>query len=201
MEDALALRCRIWRVSTVVAGLLGASSLMLACTSSTVSTVPTGAWAAEVAAAQKQANGDFQRQVLSDGTISREEYVEAAQRYTSCMREHGYRTEAVDDLQSGVFQFRTTQELGAEDIDDAIRDDCRATSLDVIEPLYTGMLTNPQKEDFDSMVLRCLQRKGIAPSELTLAEAKHYFWDASADPPWDREDDRVVRCSMNPTVG
>lgn len=185
--------------------LVGAALVVIAVLSGGCSTPdahqPDDLWAADVAAAKNRASSDFERAVLGDGVITREEYAEAAQRFVDCMRSAGYQTVAVDDLGSGVFQYRTTQDPGAEEISQTIQDGCSAGTRDVIEPLYTAMLVNPTRSDINELVLKCLQRKGLAPEGMTVTEFAAIYWDDNAVTPWDKADDRVTLCTINPSLG
>ena len=181
--------------------LCATAFLLAACSSQPSGTVTSEAWAVDLQAAQRQSTSDFERDVLADGAITREEYVESVHRYIDCMRQNGYSTQAVDDLQSGVFQYRTSQEIGSTDIDDQVSDQCRSGSVEIVEPLYVGMLTNPMREDFNLLVLSCLRRKGLAPDGLSLTEFKSLYWDSNSNPPWNPVDDRVVLCGINPSLG
>jgi len=175
--------------------------LLVACSSQPSGTATSEAWVIDFQAAQRQATSDFERDVLADGAVTREEYVESVRRYIDCMQDNGYLTQAVDDLQSGVFQYRTSQEIGSTDIDDEVSDRCRSGTVEIVEPLYIGMLTNPMREDFNLLVLRCLQRKGLAPDGLSLPEFKSLYWDSNSIPPWNPVDDQVVLCGINPSLG
>jgi hypothetical protein len=175
--------------------------LTLAGCSATHLSAVSGPWAVEIEDAQRLATTDFERRVLQDGDITRDEYLEASQRYVDCMRSAGYNTRATDPLGSGLFQYETSVAIGEPDLDDEVSDECHQGTLGVIEPLYNNLFTNPMREDFDALVLACLQRNGFAPTEMTASEFKQRFVSGSEKPPWNNGDDRAQLCYQNPARG
>lgn len=175
------------------------SVVLVGCSSTSID-APVGPWADEIAKAQRSASTDFERDVLADGSITRDEYQEASQRYVDCMRTAGYDTRAVDPIGAGLFQYQTSVPIGEPDLDDDVSDRCHRGSLDLIEPLYGSLLTNPNREDFDVLVFGCLQRNGFASENLTVSEFKQRY-SGKEKPPWNLDDGRVLLCYANPGRG
>ena len=151
---------------------------------------------ADLEAALERATSEFEREVLRDLRITRAEYEEAVERYVQCANDRG--VELTKIPQGGYYVYGHP----AIDDADAILDDCRIGTVDLVEHLYVDMLVNPDKTDFDMLVVKCLLEKGLAPEGYTTEEHKRLRETATGpapDYPFDTEDSHFSECMANPS--
>jgi hypothetical protein len=157
-----------------------------------------GPYAAEILAASKVATSDFERSVLSDGMITRAEYEESVQRLVSCGKDRGITISPIAQGEVYNYSFPLT------DTSDAVMTECSAGTTMVIETIYSNMVRNPAKGDYEALVASCLARSGLAPSGY---DKSQYLADRSAvekdgvltaDFPFDPEDPRLAECESDP---
>lgn len=158
-----------------------------------------GAYAAQFEQARQAATSDFERDVLADDEITRAEYEEAYQRYVDCMAGKGITVSLLD--QGG----RYFVSVAAED-DEAFQDEereegsCVEGTTALISPLYVQILTNPNQEDEDELIVACLIDLGLADPSFTAEQWKELGAQGqNAQWPFDKEDRRYGACLLNPS--
>lgn len=106
--------------------------------------------------ARELATSQFERDVLADDVITREEYEEAMQRYVRCMADSGLTVGLID--QQGYYGYEVP---GNGEAYDRTTDQCSQGTNALIEGLYVEVLTNPDKLDYDEMIARCFVKAGL----------------------------------------
>lgn len=165
---------------------------MTACSSG--QTVPDGPWADAIRDAQGRVTSEFQKEVFSDGVITREEYTEALDRYLSCMDDAGY-TVALKP-QGEYFTYVMNAALGI-DAGDTL---CRTGTVDEIELIYVDMLRDPLHRTGPEIFRDCLLAAGKIDPAITVAEVTEKF-EAMIEGPTtliDHDDPGVQECIWNP---
>lgn len=122
-----------------------------------------------IRAAQGRLTSDFQKEAFADGVISREEYIEALDRWVSCMDDAGY-TVALEP-QDGYFTYSMNAAQGLDAADLA----CRVGTTYEIEPIYVGMLQDPLKRTSPEVIRDCLIAGGMLDPSVTVAEMTDGF--------------------------
>lgn len=113
----------------------------------------------------QNASTDFERNVLKDREISRDEYVEALDMYVACIHDSG--AEVALEENAGVFYYA----IGANTkLYDENADRCSQGTKDLIEPLYLNELTNPEKLDYDLVTASCLVARKVVDEPFTGAD-------------------------------
>lgn len=180
-----------------------------------------GAYTSGIKAAAGQATSDFERQVLVDGAITRQEYEEAFQRYVSCGKQHGVDIGLVDQGGWYISSMRTSPNS------DQVDSQCSQGTIALIGGLYEQTVRNPNKGDVDELEFKCLVNQGVAPPGYTLTQYKldkkseaesgpnitvgqsgnaagpagHSFGAPPANPyPFDNADLRYAACINNPAA-
>jgi hypothetical protein len=153
----------------------------------------------DIVAASKDAKSDFERKVLSDGSITRAEYEESVQKLVACGDARGV---SISPVSQGVTY---SYEVKTSETSDAVMAECSVGTTQVIENLYGEMTKNPTKADYEALVAACLARSGLAPAGYTKTQ---YLRDRSAakegevvkpDFPFDQADQRLADCESNPS--
>lgn len=121
-------------------------------------------YSGEIKAAAKQATSDFEKQVLSDGAITRAEYEEAIQRYVACGKQHGLDIGLIDQGGWYTYSMRTPE------ANDKIEVQCNQGTIMLIGGLYEQIAKNPNHESIDDVEYRCLVRLKVAPGGYTLEQ-------------------------------
>lgn len=150
-----------------------------------------GPYSAEMEAAAAAATSEFERDILSDGLISRSEYEEATSRYVECLGTNGYPASRVD--QDGVYAYEITGKADGEAWD-AINGECRLETVEIIEPLYVDSVVNPENKDFFDLVISCLKAHDLVEPTFS----KEDFPGDGETPPWDPADPEVSACMSRP---
>lgn len=161
-----------------------------------------GPYAAEISRAQQDTQSVFQRAVLVDGTISRSEYEEGAQKLVSCVQGKGIAFALEDPLNTGIYQYSYSYPQG-DSIDQEI-DTCRAEFMSQIEPLYTMITTNPDHLDPVRAIFDCVVRKKLASSGYSYEQFRvdnGIDSDTHEDKvPWGPDLPEYRRCVTNPAA-
>ncbi len=186
------LRCRT--------GTLGAAALLgitlTGC--SNEQPVSRGPYFDQIIAASNEAKSDFERQVLSDGTITRAEYEEAVQKLVACAATRGVVVSPVSKGATYSYEVKTSE------VSDAAMRQCSVGTTQVIESLYGEIAKNPTKADYEALIAACLARSGLAPAGYTKSQ---YLRDRSAGKqgevvipefPFDQTDQRLADCEGDP---
>lgn len=151
-------------------------------------------YAAEIKRAQAEATSDFERAVLADGRIAREEYLEAVQRMVQCAQARGV-TITVSETDGDV-RYESSGP-------DALRvfDECSVGTTQIIEALYSDMLMNPDNEDIFEIQAACLRRIGLAPVSFNGKEFEKAIKGGKTTQdqlPFKLDDERVRQCLSHP---
>ncbi len=183
------LRSNLKRSALVAVSLIVASTLLSGCAES----ASQDPYASDIAAAAESATSKFERTVLGDGEISREEYEEAVQRYVDCMGDNGVKLNTIE--QTGYLVYETTASNEEYEKADPI---CMKGTKALIEPLYVEMVMNPNKEDFSKLVFDCLTRKKLVLSGATVDDVRAYLEDGAKAP--FQDDIEASNCIANPNL-
>jgi hypothetical protein len=140
-----------------------AMCLVLAACGDDSAVTPKDPWAADVKAAQGQATSDLERRILADGVVSKAEYVEAVNGYVSCMSSNGVNI-VTEPRPPGILIYKVRDQPKDFDTLDA---KCRSGTNALIEPLYTGHLTNPKNLSAAALFAQCFVRKGLVAKGYT----------------------------------
>lgn len=101
------------------------------------------------------ATSDFEREVLGDLMVTREEYVEAIDRYVKCISDNGSSVTPVD--QRGLFVFKISGDVPKYD---SIAGDCGEGTILQIADYYHRLVTNPENLDEAEVKADCVNRHG-----------------------------------------
>lgn len=123
---------------------------------------PDHPYAAELEHAQKNAESDFEKAVFSDGEVTRDEYLEALERYVQCIKEKGSHVELED--RGGVFIYVVS---GDTTYFDSVSNECSAGTTDLIEPIYVTELGDPHKKGNDTVTAECFVRADLVDAPFT----------------------------------
>ena len=191
--------------STVVA----LSFIAVGC-SGTVATVPEGPYAEQIANAQAAVTSQFERDVLADAQVTREEYEEATQRFLACLEDQGVSIDIQD--QAGYYIYA----VPASDNEryEQLAHGCATGTNALIEPLYTDMLRNPNNVDYDTLIAQCFVDAGLVDPPFTRDDFQDLLERAGATstqdmgdpPPLDPEAQRIMTtdeaglCMANPSA-
>lgn len=162
--------------------------------------VPDGPYKALILQAKDRVTTEFQKEVLSDGEITRAEYDEAVHRYVKCYADQdivvqahinsgGYYQYGVSSPKSVQFQADTNQ--------------CWAKNLDGVEDIYIQMLTNPAGIDIVDAEVACLRKGGLVDESFTGEQLKKLLAEdpTGGNLPYDHQDPVARRCNLNPASG
>ena len=117
-------------------------------------------WRERIEFAQTHATSDFERAALEDGMISDGEFIEGFERFSRCMGDHGY------DVQRTTYKGEHAGfSVPQTDVSDNVVLGCQAGTTVLIEPLYTGMRSDPDNGDNWTLFLTCAKQKGLVAEE------------------------------------
>ncbi len=152
-----------------------------------------GPYYQELKTAYNKATTDFERDVLDDYKITRAEYQEAEDRYLACLLDSGMHASLEE--QSGYYILSTpTSEADRPEIDT-----CRQGTINLIEPLYVDMLTNPDRLTPAENLFNCMKRKGLAlPQEYSAGNLSEDMHSGLANAPFNTDDPAFNACLANP---
>ena len=159
----------------------------------------TNPYDTEIERVLAQVTSEFQRGVLEDHIITREEYDEASSLFLRCLEDKGYNVSR--EWQNAYYIYAVSPGGSGAD---AAHQECVTEYLDPIEPLFIATTTNPENKPWNEAVVECLVRIGAAPAGFTLKEYNSLGVspDASPNDPGDlfRDSDAVIQCSMAPNI-
>lgn len=118
---------------------------------------PYADWIAQY---QQAATSQFEKDVLADGVVTRQEYEEAMQRYVSCVQERGVGISLFEQFGFYGTQGSYEDEMDAERAN-LIMAECEEGTNLLIEPLFIEMTVNPDKEDYAVVTARCYVSQGL----------------------------------------
>ena len=116
-----------------------------------------GPWADEFEQAIRDAQTQFEKDILADGRITDAEFSEATAKYLDCMESAGVPVEIVGS--GAAMTFQTTDNAGF----DAHDPTCQTGTIQLLSPLYVGINQNPNNDDIMQLVADCLVEAGVAP--------------------------------------
>jgi hypothetical protein len=157
-------------------------------------------YAASIRQAARQATSEFERKVLSDGRITRDEYDEAVHRYVACANSRGIpMTAQLEEPSHAYFEYTVSNPSPAGQ---SIMDACTKGTTALIEPLYTEMVMNPTHTDLNALTAKCLIRKGLAPKSYSgrdfERDEQNQFKAAPYDPNSSAQASRFNACMQAP---
>jgi hypothetical protein len=115
---------------------------------------PADPWAPFLKKADKAAESPFGRQVLRDGSISRDEYAQANNKIVECARAKGVTFNLEDRY--GLVIFSSAGSYEADTLNE-----CESGDLATIRSLYEGYYKDPRREG-DAVYYRCLKKAGFS---------------------------------------
>ncbi|MFW0774782.1 hypothetical protein ACLRGI_16610 [Paenarthrobacter nitroguajacolicus] len=185
--------------------LLGASVLLVtslflaSCAEQETAAVDHG-WAADIDAAKNRATSQFEKEVLSDGVVTRAEKEESMQRWISCMTDRGHTaTVELDDNGNEVTVTTASIEGSAQVNADSTR--CAEGTIKIIPGLYEAMQQNPENRDYDELYAECLVRHGVVEppfSAKDFSDALKNSQSGQATPALNFDDPVLRRCLSAP---
>ncbi|WP_345761106.1 hypothetical protein [Diaminobutyricibacter sp. McL0608] len=120
-----------------------------------------GPWATEFAEQFRDADFEFVRDVLRDGKIAEQEYVEMTDRYRKCMNGAGLMT--TDFQWDGSSEYTFSPQMGPDRAHAAAMKCSDESGEYPIEYLYRNIKANPENLDTDTIMAACFVRKGVVP--------------------------------------
>lgn len=197
------------RIHSILSGTFLSVLLLCACGCASPTAPVNDLWAQEIADAKSEATSDFEKQVFADNKIERDEYLESVQRYVSCLQENGLaEAKATDDDAVGLLSVSlvggTVQEDKAvvEARVQGATEKCRKGTTELIEPLYAEMYTNPQRLDYNTIMVKCLKAIRAVEDSYTVDQYKKDGGDGSSEAnyPFDLTTNADARrCQINPS--
>ncbi|MDR2973296.1 MAG: hypothetical protein LBV00_01085 [Propionibacteriaceae bacterium] len=200
--------------------LVGLASALAGCSAGpAVDLDAAGPYAAQFKQEYDLAQSDYVRQMLADGKVDTAELHDAQQHMVSCMADAGYTMEFKADaygqehesilMSHGSTPFSEEEETMAWDASGV----CRNQWMGLADTLYYQVQTNPNNEDWDTLVAACLVRYGLAPDGFTGKDYEEFrtsvFEGSANDPNQDGpapplpggksySDPAVARCEVVP---
>lgn len=171
---------------------LVAACLLTACSSSDEEAAEeaAAAWEADIRIAAGKATSEFEVAVFADNKIDAAEYEEAVQRYMACMKEalpeeFAERFTAVKD-KYGMYGYNgppvtAEQQAGWDSAYNEHDPTCRTGTIELIEPLFTGMVMNPMRLSPDEQIVDCLKRYQLVDDSYSVENLKADFGSAQGD--------------------
>lgn len=174
-------------------------------------------YAGEVRAAASKVSTQFQRDVLKDGVVTRAEYLEAMNRYVSCMADYGLKVILTDH--NGYYSTAIASDHRLTEEDNAAEFGCVSGSIMYIGDLYQRSIIDPDNRGYENQVYDCAKGLGVIPPGYT---EQNYLVDTTrnavavhvgpngeiidapttdvAPPPFpfDYNDPRYTACQANP---
>lgn len=123
--------------------------------------VASSPYSSEIEVAKNKAN-DFELAILEDGVITDSEYLEAQQKFVSCVNAQGLNVTAKGFGEG----YDLVADLGSPATMEVFND-CGVGTINIIEPLFYGLRDNPQKLDMSEVYAACFVRVGAAPAGFT----------------------------------
>lgn len=157
--------------------------------------------------ARLNASTDFEREILTDGVITRAEYDEINQGLVTCMSDAGHILTLVEQGDYHIYSIQYSDESEAA----LMR--CQDAGGAVLAGLYVDMVTNPNNIDPDDLMLQCLKREGLLPEAFTVEEYRTGISRFSTDSdgnvsrvsewtlPFSDDEPGLDACHINPSLG
>lgn len=151
-----------------------------------------------VAAGEDPQASDFEREVFSDGKVTRAEYEAAVDRLVACGEARGV---TIGVIPAGdMYNYSIA---GASERADAIMTECSVGTTMDIESLYEQIVVNPERDDINQLVAECFVRSGLVDdytaNEYRYAKEQSGTGGSGPDFPFDPEDPRRFECEQNPS--
>lgn len=120
------------------------------------------------------------------------------QRYIDCMESRRFSVELIE-MPGGVYVYNHSGGPGF----DETSWECRVGTTAVIEPLYVGLLQNPEGKAPNVAQVECLQRRGLLPRDYSVTDYQTDFVDGFSSY-FDLSDPETLQvfelCSYNPSM-
>jgi hypothetical protein len=154
---------------------------------------PADPWAPFLKKADEAAQSPFGRQVLRDGSISRDEYAQANNRVVECARAKGVTFNLEDRY--GLVIFSSAGSYEADTLNE-----CESGDLATIRSLYEGYRKDPRREG-DAVYYRCLKRAGFSVPSANSSNGGSVddLFDKLLDTSSSADFPRVESCIYDPT--
>jgi hypothetical protein len=154
---------------------------------------PADPWAPFLKKAGKAAQSPFGRQVLRDGSISRDEYAQANNKVVECARAKGVTFNLEDRY--GLVIFSSAGSYEADTLDE-----CESGDLATIRSLYEGYYKDPRREG-DAVYYRCLKKAGFSVPSTNPSNGGSVddLFDKLLDTSSSADFPRVESCIYDPT--
>lgn len=160
---------------------------------------PSQPYAEEVRYSQEHATSEFEKSALEDGVVSRDEYLEALERYVSCIESKGSAVGLVE--QGGIFIYEISGDISFYD---SIADGCDVGTKGLLEPLYINMLADPEKKGYDFVTAQCMVDMGVVDKDFTSQDYAELYGretEDKANDPLSRailDHPDTINCFQNP---
>lgn len=150
-----------------------------------------GPWADKFAEAYRRSTTEKQRAVLSDGTISDQEYAELRNDFVKCAANFG----AIVRLELGGGFTVELGSLTAAQVNDSVVPTCETQTVGYVGALYEVIALNPNRQDEATLVVACLRKSGLVDDAYSPAQFKN---DQANNVGLNWNDPKVVACVKDP---
>lgn len=153
-----------------------------------------GPWAGEFAESAADAS-PYQRQILSDGTISAREVADAQSRMSACMRDLGYDYTTAEDGTSEASPLPGRKAEDAAAMNDS-KSKCAKDFDSDVTYLFNEVRRNPEKQDEAMITVACLRAARLVDDTYTERDWRDQNDDGNFSfSPWDPA---AVQCRLDP---
>ena len=143
--------------------------MLSACGASPTAQPSVNPYAAEYQQGLADAKSGFVRQVLSDGVITHDEYLEAYARLSQCLADAGIKaTQSTDQFGLISISVEGKGVDGAES--QQVWNSCSDQWLGPIGQIYREQFQNPNNQDLESLIASCLVKRGLVTPGFTGAD-------------------------------
>ena len=150
-----------------------------------------GPWADAFASAFRRSTNDKQREVLTDGVVSGQEYAELQSDFVSCAASFGAKV----TLQAGGGFTVDAGTLTSDALQKDVIPGCEADTIGYIAPLYEQSSRNPERLDESTIVVECLRKAGVVDDAYSPSQYKS---DMDSNSGLDWSDSTVTDCAKDP---
>ena len=152
--------------------------------------------------AQRDATSPFERGVLADGVITKQEYTKAYDAFLDCVTKAGY--DVHSEWQGALLTYTLSLPANSPEVKDtskfdAVTEKCSRGTTDIIEPLYGSMVTDPDGIGYASTMAKCLARVGLVPATYSADDVtRELFGPPGSVKSFDESDPRFLACLQDP---
>ncbi|CAN5308484.1 hypothetical protein BH09ACT6_BH09ACT6_22510 [soil metagenome] len=170
-------------------------------------------WSQDIASAKARATSDFEMQVFADDKIDEAEYSESMQRYIACLQQGGYPNASLAGPDAdGLYHEQTSTPATVSDADfrsamDAymeVSKHCAQGTNFLIASLYEEQKKNPEHQDYDVSVVKCLVAGNYVDSSYSVDQFRADSTPnvdgkgSAGTAPYDESDPGVQNCLSDP---